>query len=224
MAVRYVWTPPRARLEFTGYEIQRMAISVGALTLAFVIAQFRGNFLSQPFPLEPWIIGAVSLAAFVAVITGFLCHELAHKIVATRHGLWAMFDSQLAFVLLGPLLALAIGFPMAAPGYVEVGARGADRRKIGQMALAGPLLNLLIGGATFVGFQVLAPSVLAYDMVWVGFLVLLNTSFVNLFLGTINLIPIPPLDGEKVARWNVPVYLAVFVPTVMLLVFGFFFL
>ena len=30
----------------------------------------------------------------------------------------------------------------------------------------------------------------------------------SLFLAGFNLIPIPPLDGYKVAVWNIPVYVA----------------
>jgi Zn-dependent protease len=35
----------------------------------------------------------------------------------------------------------------------------------------------------------------------------------SLFLAGFNLIPIPPLDGYKVAIWNIPVYIAMVAAT-----------
>jgi Zn-dependent protease len=47
---------------------------------------------------------------------------------------------------------------------------------------------------------------LAYPYGMTG-LILNLVAVMSLFLGGFNLIPIPPLDGYKIAIWSIPVYL-----------------
>jgi len=52
----------------------------------------------------------------VAVGTGFLLHELAHKFVAQRYGYWAEYKASMLGLILTFVMALTIGIVFAAPG------------------------------------------------------------------------------------------------------------
>jgi Zn-dependent protease len=56
----------------------------------------------------------------VAVGTGFMLHELAHKFVAQRYGYWAEYKASMFGLILTVVMALAIGIVFAAPGAVMI--------------------------------------------------------------------------------------------------------
>jgi Zn-dependent protease len=41
-------------------------------------------------------------------------------------------------------------------------------------------------------------------------------AYLSLILAVFNLLPIPPLDGSKVVRWNIPIYLLVMAMAIIL--------
>src|SRR2546421_655975 len=91
-----------------------------------------------------------------------------------------------------------------APGAVYV-AGPLTREQNGRVSLVGPLTNFVIAlvftGAGFavVGFP---PGDVRF---YVGG-ILFFTGYINAFLGVFNMLPIPPLDGSKVFRWNIAVW------------------
>jgi Zn-dependent protease len=197
---RFVIAPPARRgLRFSPDEYRHIAMAVGALIVAFTLA-----FLS-PFggggPLTPGLITQVALGATLAVLTGFLLHELAHKAVAQRYGAWAEFRSN-RMGLLFAILTGVIGIVFAAPGAVYISGP-LTRGQNGRVSLAGPLTNLVLGlGFTlaWLGAEILGASFLAG--------LLFFTAYINVFLGGFNMIPIPPLDGQKVLAWNPAIWIA----------------
>ncbi|MEM4724698.1 MAG: site-2 protease family protein [Candidatus Hadarchaeum sp.] len=149
--------------------------------------------------------------SFLVVLTGFLLHELAHKFTAQKRGAWAEFR----IYPFGLILALAFaffGFVFAAPGAVYIQGN-MTRRQNGIISLSGPSTNLALG-AVFYGLWFVSPplSIAAFVFRWV--------SVINLFLAVFNMIPLPPLDGSKIVRWNVPIFVVVFAITIVLLVFS----
>lgn len=117
---------------------------------------------------------------------GFLLHELAHKFVAQRHKCYAEFKANDQALLIGVLLSFT-GFILAAPGGVYI--RGATHKQHGQIALAGPLTNLVLA----IGFWLATPMfplVGAYG------------HHINALLAVFNLLPFPPFDGHAVFSWN----------------------
>src|SRR3989338_10100919 len=88
----------------------------------------------------------------VAVGTGFILHELAHKYVAIHYGAHAEFRAWRE----GLLLAIGLGiftngaFVFAAPGAVYVFGRSITVKQNGIISLAGPVTNL--SGALFRNF------------------------------------------------------------------------
>ena len=165
-----------------GIEAAHIIVSVITIALAFTL-----------FP-----VGSFTLDKFAEVLItlglGFILHELAHKYAAIKFGAraeyrawtWGLFLALvLAFVTNGNII-------FAAPGAVYIFGRNISREENGTIALAGPLMNLLLA----VGFLVLwrvIPELAGIAAVGV---------WVNAFLGAFNLLPFGPLDGSKVWAWN----------------------
>ncbi len=181
---------PRIKLKpsLSSVEVKDLAFSTLALAVAFTILIGRGLLFVEPLGLI--LIFPVMLAA---VVTAFLFHELAHRFTARKMGYWAEYRAWPP----GLLLALAsafLGIIFAAPGAVYV--EGVmDKRDYGLISLAGPLTNLLLA----LIFMILIPS-LAIPWQMTRYAQYLVT--VNLWLGFFNLLPIPPLDGSKIFKWN----------------------
>jgi Zn-dependent protease len=104
-------------------------------------------------------------------------------------------------------------FVIAAPGYVGIRCSYWGVRTIfggtaseGLIAMAGPATNIVISIAGLVGakaFQAIPIPTL--------FQLFIAIKYVNSVLAVFNLIPIPPLDGFKIARWNPLVYLSMLI-------------
>ena len=102
------------------------------------------------------------LFGVLAGFSGFLAHELAHKISAERSGYWAEFRMS-PFGLLLSLITSVLGFLWAAPGATVIGGMQ-DIRAWGRTSLAGPAMNLgegailvaAAGGVDLLGYGTLA--------------------------------------------------------------------
>ncbi|MFW6004824.1 MAG: metalloprotease [Halodesulfurarchaeum sp.] len=184
-------------------ELRDLFVAWLALGVAFaffferVTPMTLGDFL-----LSPAFVGAMVLN-LLTVGVGFLLHELAHKVVAVRFGQYARFVADykmLAFAIVGGLA----GFVFAAPGAVFHRGRLTDRQH-GLIALAGPVTNLALA-ALFVPVIAIAPLLGSRGVT------------INLFLAAFNMLPIGALDGATVKEWSLPVYVATFVPSVLLTV------
>jgi len=182
---------------FTKYEIEDYAISIVVLTISFDFAFshiiiYPGNFIYFLIP------------SFLAVITGFFLHELGHKIVSMRLGYPAFYRRWNLGLLLGLIFSF-FGFVFAAPGAVNIYGY-VDRDSYGKISIAGPATNLILSVILipFSGFPI------------VGFIF-----FVNAFLAFFNLLPIPPLDGSKVLRWNISIYIITLIISIALLIYAY---
>ena len=138
----------------------------------------------------------VFIVAAITVGTGFLLHELGHKLVAQRYGCFAEFRSFDQMLVLAIIMSF-FGFVFAAPGAVMI--RGpVGKRRNGIISAAGPIVNitlallfLLLLFLSYGGFM----SIIAFY----GF-------YINSWLALFNMIPIWNLDGSKVLRWDKKVY------------------
>ena len=205
----YTWTPARptaGRVATSRIEIQHILLAFVVLSVDLVlILGGVGYFVRSPgVPFSGYDV-AVLLTALGAAFTGFLCHELAHKIYAQRHGFWAEFRMSPIGLLLS-LVTSTFGFLWAAPGATVVsGMSELDRENWGRTSLAGPLSNGAFG-IVFYGATVGAYLLGSFAFSWLAFL-----AFMNGWFATFNLIPFGPLDGAKVLRWNRPVWLVTLV-------------
>lgn len=173
-------------MKFSQIEIHELLKAWIGVSLVFAIAM--GGLKSSLLILLP-----------IALITGgigFLLHELAHKYVAQKYHCWAEFRANNGALLIGLVLSF-FGFILLAPGGVYI--HGANRNQHGKIALAGPLMNIVLA-ALFFGMTRIVTAPL--------FLVTAKYGFqINAFLGMFNLIPVFPFDGRAVWQWNRIVFL-----------------
>lgn len=185
---------------FKKQEIEDLVISFKVLTLVFS----RFNIKIIPY---------VALGIF----TAFIFHEIAHRQVARKYGYYAIYRRWDTGILLALFLGilnklLGLRFLFVAVGAVQVYSLYAgweDREIYGKISLAGPVTNILVG--------IIAIALLSFGKPFgvVG-VSLYYAAYINLLLAFFNLLPIPPLDGYKVLKWN-PGYWAVAIGTAFLL-------
>jgi len=161
------------------------------------------------------------ISRVVVLLTAFSFHEFAHAWVAVRFGdetprvTGRLTLNPLAHLdPLGSLMLIAAGFGWAKP--VQVNPYALQRRSPAAMmwvSLAGPASNLLLAVIASIPFQLGLVS--AYEAQFSsGSIVpsldklLYEFVFINLLLFLFNLIPIAPLDGEKIFTYFLPANMA----------------
>ena len=199
--------PGGSGMRFSRTEIIQILISVSVLTVAFAIALSNISELGFDLVVFEFMLGA----SFVAVFTGFLLHELSHKILAQKYGCFAEFRMSLYGLFLG-LITSFLGFLFALPGAVMISGRMTVEQN-GKISLAGPGMNMIIGSICLAILFVLSSDTLL-------FLIFSIVAYINLWLAIFNLLPIPPLDGSKVFYWNKPIYVASMALAVALFIFA----
>ena len=145
------------------------------------------------------------------VIIGFTIHEFGHAWTASLFGddtakLLGRVTLNPAAHLdpIGTILLLVGGFGWAKP--VPVNVNRLQPRVLGDIvvSLAGVILNF-IAALFFLSLALLAREGLLFGIESEGLTKLLfQTYWVNLILVGFNLIPLPPLDGFRVARHAFP--------------------
>ncbi|HZX19800.1 MAG TPA: site-2 protease family protein [archaeon] len=138
----------------------------------------------------------------VAVGTGFILHELAHKYVAIHYGAHAEFRAWREGLLLAIGLAIFTNgaFVFAAPGAVYVFGRSITVKQNGIISLAGPVTNLLVVLFFGILLALFNPAEFLQRII-------ISAMYVNFFLAAFNMIPIFPLDGSKVFVWDKGIWL-----------------
>lgn len=160
---------------------------------------------------------ATFISRVIVLVIAFTIHELAHAATANYFGddtpriNGRLTLNPLAHLdPMGSLLLLIAGFGWAKP--VPINPYALGRRSsaaVMLVSIAGPLSNLLMAILAAIPFRMglvsfssgLAPSASflpSLDKVLVEFIV------INLVLMLFNLIPLAPLDGEKVAEYFFP--------------------
>ncbi|PGF14789.1 metalloprotease [Natrinema sp. CBA1119] len=190
---------PDPELTFSDTELRDLAVAWLTLSAAFALLFepiHRGGNVA--------LFGEMVVLSLVTVGTGFLLHELAHKVVAIEHGQVAEFRADYQMLFLAIMGAL-VGFLFAAPGAVYHRGQITEREN-GLIALAGPVTNLLLA-LLFLPLMILPGmlGVIGQMGIWI-----------NLFLAAFNMIPFGPLDGKSVLKWHKGVFALVFVPSALL--------
>lgn len=196
--------------KFSRTEIYHLLISIIGLTIAFSFALTRNNLITGlAYGFKPDILPYGMAISFLGIATAFFFHEISHKFMAQRYGLWSeyrMFPQGLSLAI---LLGMLTPFVFAAPGAVMF--RGEPRSfETGHIALAGPLANIIIA---FVTFPIYLSTLIGGQIGQIiGFICLINA-----FLATFNLLPFGPLDGAKVMRWNATVWIIMLIASFVML-------
>lgn len=101
-----------------------------------------------------------------------------------------------------------LGVLFAAPGAVYIQGM-ISKKQNGHISIAGPVTNLVLG----TGFILIAQVFGVNDLIGYG---LYLVGSINLLLAVFNLLPVPPLDGYKVLRWNLPAYIVVMAAAIVM--------
>lgn len=201
----------RIKYRFSKKEIKDLVIS--GLVIAFVVAY--PDLSPETFLNSLWIVGSA-----------FLLHELGHKFVAQKYDCWAEYRAWPLGLLIGVILVLAFGMKFLAPGAVIIsnyfGRYGyqfiaLSAEEIGLIGLAGPITNIVLG----IIFKFLSLLDLPGTVVLGGEVtsIWVIAASINFWLALFNLMPIPPLDGSKVAAWDMRV-LGLAIAAALLLMFS----
>jgi len=151
-------------------------ISSDIVLLAELVNNVLGSSIATD-PLTagsmPWILG---FAAAGGLFFGVLLHEFGHSIMAMRYGLEI---ESITLWLLG--------------GVASFKEMPEEWQKEFNIAIAGPIVSVLVGVVSYVGF-VLAAGFGALQFV-LGYLALMNIA-----LAVFNMLPGFPMDGGRVLR------------------------
>ncbi len=148
------------------------------------------------FGFSDLLAGLIVFGVFAVILTtSFLCHELAHKVTAQKHGLWAEFRLTMWGAILTLISIINPLFKIISPGAVMISG-SSNIKEIGKISLAGPIVNILLSASLFIsafGSQFIIPQLYA---------ILLLASFLNGFMAVFNLIPFGIFDGFKIYSWD----------------------
>ena len=190
------------KLRFSRKEIQDLLIA------ALLVVGVGLSFVSFSSLFSDYTM----LALFVTIFAlSFFLHEIAHKAVAQRNGLWAEFR----LTVWGALLTLASAIPIVpikfiSPGAVMI-AGYTDKKKTAEISIAGPLTNIVLSTAflltTFLPFQ------------YVEVLVL-GAAF-NAWIALFNLIPFGIFDGFKVFQSSKKMWALAFAASLVLTIISY---
>ncbi|WP_265112508.1 site-2 protease family protein [Halosolutus halophilus] len=122
----------------------------------------------------PWLLG---FAAAIGLFVGVVLHELGHSLTAQRYGF--PIDS-ITLWLFGGIAALS--------------EMPEDWRQEFTIAIAGPIVSVLVGIGSFALFSV-TPEGLGGARFVLGYLAVLNVA-----LAIFNMIPAFPMDGGRILR------------------------
>ncbi len=184
-------------MEFSGREIKDILISTLVIGFSFAwVTRDNPDYLRFNF-VEVFII------MLFAVGSAFILHELAHKLSAQNFGCYAEYKMWETGLILAFFMAVSpLKIVFAAPGavYIAPGRFGLTKKQDLIISSAGIVTNIALA----IIFSVIA-RILPFGFASIAFSV---AAMVNSWIALFNLIPIPPLDGSKVIRWNFGVWLA----------------
>ena len=145
------------------------------------LAGFVNDVLGSSIAIDPLTVGSLpwilGFAAAGGLFFGVLLHEFGHSLVAMRYGLEI---ESITLWLLG--------------GVASFKEMPEDWHKEFNIAIAGPVVSVLVGVVSYVGF-VLTPASLGPLQFVLGYLALMN-----IVLAVFNMLPGFPMDGGRVLR------------------------
>jgi Zn-dependent protease len=190
-------------MKFSKKEIKDLFFAWIIISLAFAIL-FSGP--TRLFSLDSMVLIIFGISA-ITVGMSFLLHELMHKYMSQKYGLWAEFRAFYPGLLMALFFSF-MGFIFAAPGaVVSKSYRQISKEKIGKIALAGPLTNIILALLFLVPFLYYPKAI--FGLFSYGLTI-------NSLLAAFNLIPLRPFDGKDVYDWNKGIYAVTAIIAVLL--------
>ena len=192
---------------YTKREIRDLIIAYIVLVISFAISNVGLD-----------VHGFISILPIIIVGVGLGCifRELGQKYVAMKYG----YNAEFKLWPIGCLVAFAtafLGFVFAIVGEVKVYAENLSDEINGKIAVAGPMANMALA-LIFLAITALTSPLKSYSNIMELIFLISSVGFsVNNFLAAFNLLPIYSLDGTKVLKWNVGVWLLVFALAVIMM-------
>ena len=188
---------------FSSKEVEHLAQATLAFALALAFMSGGGILGAISSPAQ-FIIGGIFW--IIPAAPAFIIHEIAHKVTARKYGCWAEFRASPSGLRFGVFLAALTSIVFMAPGAVMV-AGNTSRSQFGKIALAGPVSNIMLWALGIV--------LIVLGLETTEFTSLINGKergllelwcWVNVGLGTFNMLPFGPLDGKKIKTWSDSIY------------------
>lgn len=171
--------------------------------------------ISEPLS---WILGILSITIalggfqiinlyfytspiFVGILVGFISHEYMHRYLSRKYHMASRYTANVLGVLI-TLVSALLPIKLLMPGYVKTWTLGpASRKGILYSVAGGPITNIVIASILFIASFVLP--------IYSSFL--RSVGWVNAYISLFNLIPIPPLDGDKILRLDIVLWAVLFI-------------
>jgi Zn-dependent protease len=173
--------------------------------------RYLGDFLSGDFDIADLIIYVSSIAFVVFCATPL--HEFAHALIAVKLGddtprlRGRLTINPMAHIdKRGALMIFLFGFGYAKPVEVRMRKFKKPKRDMALVALAGPVSNILQSLVLLFIYNALYHFGSVNDnimMVYMG-MFFFYAAVINVNLAVFNLLPIPPLDGSRLATALLP--------------------
>ena len=179
-------------------ELRDLIIAFIFISLSFSIL-YSGRNVAMLKSIFPVVMIGLGL--------GFILHELGHKFASMHYGYWAEFKLWPAGLIFA-LVSSFFGFVFAAPGAVYTYTGNyLDDKTNGIISIAGPVVNIVLALVfLLIGAAIYAPAHYNTTMQFIFIVCCLGFS-TNSYLAAFNLIPVWNLDGSKVLRWNILVWI-----------------
>jgi len=189
---------------FSQKEVKHIGIAAAlVIGIGFSIGIY-GNYLGGFFPPWAWDV----MAVFAVLMTSsFLVHEIAHKIIAQKKGMWAEFRLTTWGAVL-TLVSVLLPFKMISPGAMMIGGSVPSGEDLVKISIAGPITNLIFSSA-LLGCAFALPSNPFVPMLFFA-------AYINAFMAVFNLIPFGILDGYKIFSFNKKLWALAFVASAIL--------
>lgn len=200
--------------QFSRMEMIHLLSAIIVLTIGFSFALSQSSALmmvmfQKGFDINRFIYGL--LLSFLGVLFAFVVHEIAHKFMAQKYGLWSEFRMYPKGLLISLFLSITTGFVLAAPGAVMF--RGKPRPfEQARIAIAGPSANIMLAALLFVVYQLFFIGQNTFLSTAIGFVF-----FINAVLGFFNILPFGPLDGVLIYNWSKSLWTVLFVSSLVLI-------
>jgi Zn-dependent protease len=193
------------RIRWSKKEAKHLGI---AIALVIGIGLSMGIYNFAPWTLRGWTWEAIGAFAVVMTVS-FLVHEIAHKVMAQKSGMWAEFR-LITWSAVLTLVSVFLPFKMIAPGAMMIGGSPPSAKNMIKIAIAGVITNMIFA-VTFLGLAFGLPSNAYTGM-------LFFSAYINSFMAVFNLVPFGVLDGYKIYMLNKKVWVLAFTPAVSLIV------